>query len=101
MGSGRCNTPQELEEVRVKLNVPVANAMIDSGFKASEVYKCCTAAKWKPMKGDDAEFFLVLDKRIEKTVRRVWRKVWVDSNFGQKRSGGRGELLCSSGRTRR
>lgn len=70
----------------------LSNPVIDSGFKASEVYKFCLAARWKPIKGDDAEFFLVLDKVKQKSVRRVWRKVWVDSNFGQKRSQGRGEL---------
>jgi hypothetical protein len=38
---GRCNTTSELEEVRKQLNVPVVNAMIDTGFKASEVYRFC------------------------------------------------------------
>ena len=43
IGYGRCNTTSELEEVRKQLNVPVVNAMIDTGFKASEVYRFCLA----------------------------------------------------------
>ncbi len=48
---GRCNTTSELEEIRKQLNVPVVNAMIDTGFKASEVYRFCMATGWKAMKG--------------------------------------------------
>ena len=34
MGYGLCNTVEELEEVRKRLRVDPANALIDSGFKA-------------------------------------------------------------------
>lgn len=79
---GRCNTTTELEEIRKRLDVSPVNSMVDSGFKASEVYRFCMAAGWKPMKGDDAEWFHQADPRTKKTVRSVWRKVAVDPLFG-------------------
>ena len=39
MTYGRCATREQLEELRKEHNVPVANAMLDSGFKAAEVYR--------------------------------------------------------------
>jgi phage terminase large subunit GpA-like protein len=63
----------------------LVNAMIDSGFKASEVYRFCMAIGWKAMKGDDAEWFLSQDPRTKKTVRRVWRRVLVDPSLGTRR----------------
>src|SRR5439155_2347588 len=54
---GRCATREQLEELRKQYNVPVANAMLDSGFKASEVYRFCLATGWKAFKGDDTEYF--------------------------------------------
>jgi hypothetical protein len=83
-GYGRCNTTTELDEVRKQLNVPVVNAMIDSGFKASEVDRFCLATGWKAMKGDDAEWFRSQDPRTGKTVRRVWRRVLVDPSLGSR-----------------
>lgn len=41
LGYGRRNTTSELEEPHRQLNMPVVNAIIDSGFKASEVYRFC------------------------------------------------------------
>jgi phage terminase large subunit GpA-like protein len=92
IGYGRCNTTSELEEVRRQLNVPVVNSMIDTGFKASELYRFCLATGWKAMKGDDAEWFLSQDPRTKKTVRRVWRRVLVDPTLGAKRSRARRHL---------
>ena len=83
---GRCNSVMELEEIREKLNVSKANCMIDSGFKATEVYRFCQATGWKAMKGDDADWFLYQDPKTEKTVRRPWRKVLVDPSIGAKAS---------------
>ncbi|MCZ7636887.1 MAG: phage terminase large subunit family protein [Verrucomicrobia bacterium] len=93
IGYGRCNTTSELEEVRRQLNVPVVNAMIDTGFKASEVYRFCLATGWKAMKGDDAEWFLAQDPRTGKTVRRVWRRVLVDPRLGAAKGRHRRRLL--------
>jgi len=86
LGYVRCSTTTELEEIRRQLNVPVVNAMIDTGFKASEVYRFCMATGWKAMKGDDAEWFLSQDPRTGKTVRRVWRRVLVDPTLGARRA---------------
>jgi phage terminase large subunit GpA-like protein len=86
LGYGRCNTTSELEDIRRQMKVPVVNAMIDSGFKASEVYRFCMATGWKAMKGDDAEWFLSQDVKSDKTVRRVWRRVLVDPTLGTKKA---------------
>lgn len=68
-------TTAEAEEGRRLLNVPLVNAMIDTGFKASEVYRFCMATGWKAMKRDDPEWFLTQDLRTGKNIRRVWRRV--------------------------
>jgi phage terminase large subunit GpA-like protein len=70
----------------LRLNVPVVNAMIDTGFKASEVYRFCLGTGWKAMKGDDAEWFLSQAPRTGKTIRRVWRRVLVDPSLGTRRA---------------
>lgn len=76
IGYGRCNSLLELEEIRKQHNVPVKNTIIDSGYKANEVYRFCAATGWKPFKGDDAEYFLHKDKRTGKTYRQCWQAVW-------------------------
>jgi hypothetical protein len=92
VGYGRCNMTTELDDVRRQLNVPVVNAMIDGGFKASEVYRFCLATGRTAMKGDDAEWFLSQDPRTEKTMRRVWRRVLVDPSLGARRAKARRHL---------
>ncbi len=92
VGYGRCNTVEELEEVRSRLAVDPTHAMIDSGFKASEVYRFCLSSGWLPMKGDDAEWFLRTSKHSRRPVRKPWRLVMVDPNFGTAESRGRGNL---------
>lgn len=87
---GRCNTKAELEELRIQHGVPQGNAMIDSGFKASEVYRFCASNGWKAFKGDDPPFFLVHTKDAKgntKTVRMIWRKTMVDPHFGTAQAG--------------
>jgi len=92
VGYGRCNTVEELEEVRKRLNVDSVKALIDSGYKATEVYRFCQATDWKPMKGDDAEWFLMTNKNTGRTIRKLWRLAWVDPNFGTAQSRGRNTL---------
>jgi hypothetical protein len=81
---GRCNTTLELEKIRRDYGVNVLNSVIDSGFKATEVYRFCLSTGWKPFKGDDAPFFLVADPRTKKPVRKFWRKSMVDPLYGQR-----------------
>lgn len=80
---GRCESLRELEEARKQWNVPQRNAVVDSGFKAAETYRFCIATGWKAFKGDDAEFFLVLNEATKKPERRLWKKVWVDPALGK------------------
>jgi phage terminase large subunit GpA-like protein len=82
---GRCSTTAELEEIRKANNVPVLNAMIDSGYKASQVYRFCVATGWKAFKGDDAKFFLTTDAH-GKAIRRYWRRTFVDPMFGTRQA---------------
>ncbi|MCA1996435.1 MAG: phage terminase large subunit family protein, partial [Armatimonadetes bacterium] len=83
VGYGRCNTVEELEAIRAQMGVPRERALIDSGFKASEVYRFCQAAGWRAMKGDDVDWFLVGDPRTRKPVRQVWRALNVDASLGK------------------
>jgi phage terminase large subunit GpA-like protein len=89
LGYGRCNSLAELEAKRREYNVPAVNAMIDSGFKAREVYRFCLANGWKSFKGDDAEYFLHLNKKVNppKTIRRIWTRTLVDPHFGTNMQG--------------
>lgn len=79
---GRATSTLELEQMRVKYTVPVNNAMIDSGFKASEVYKFCMSNRWKPFKGDDTDYFYYRNERLKKTLRRIWERTFVDPFIG-------------------
>jgi phage terminase large subunit GpA-like protein len=82
---GRCHTYAELESIRKEYKVPLANAVIDSGFRASEVYHWCLQSQWKPFKGDNVAHFphriMTADGAV-KTVLRLWAKVDVDTNIG-------------------
>ena len=51
--------------------------MIDSGYKAAEVYRFCMASKWVSMKGDEAEAFDYRDPYLKRTVRTLFRKAGV------------------------
>lgn len=84
---GRANSLLELEDRRKSYNVPVSNAVIDSGFRAAEVYRFCRAAGWKAFKGDDAEYFLHKDERTKKVFRRLWDRTLVDPAIGTRRAG--------------
>jgi hypothetical protein len=89
---GRVNTTAELEEVRKANGALAANALIDSGFKAGEVYRFCLATGWKAFKGEpNAEYFLhtVIDPktRQKRTVRRIWDRTFVDPFMGTNKQG--------------
>lgn len=93
---GRCSSYAELEKIREHHNVPKVNAMIDSGYRAGEVYRFVASTGkwvsgkwngWKAFKGDSAEYFLHLsvdpqNPTAKKTVRRIWRKTLQDPMFG-------------------
>jgi hypothetical protein len=81
---GRVNSEEELEAKRLELSVPVQNAIIDSGYKAREVYRFCLKYGWKAFKGDDAEFFMhtVRKGNVTKTVRHIWKRNLVDPHYG-------------------
>lgn len=84
---GRANSTAELEELRRQYDVPMGNAVIDSGYSATDVYRFCQAVGWKPFKGDDAEFFVSRDKRTQKVVRRLYQKTRVDPAYGTRLQG--------------
>lgn len=88
---GRASTTEELEQIRAQYKVPLRNAMIDSGYKATEVYRFCARSGWKPFKGDATEFYVVsvIDPKTAqpKSVRQLWSKAQVDPYSGTKRGG--------------
>ena len=73
---GRCNTKAELEEIRKQYGVRLANAMVDTGFKAQELYAFCLSTGWKAFKGDNVEYYLhrIQTKTGPKTIRVIWDK---------------------------
>jgi phage terminase large subunit GpA-like protein len=87
---GRAETTEQLEEIRSRYSVPLKNAMIDSGFRASEVYRWCQRSGWKAFKGDSTDLYTTSAKNPEtgkeQTVRRIWHKVQVDPMFGVQRN---------------
>jgi phage terminase large subunit GpA-like protein len=86
---GRAETTEELEELRETYGVKAANAMIDSGHKATEVYRWCQKFGWKAFKGMPVDFFTVSVKDENgkpRPVRRLWNKSSVDPSFGTKKN---------------
>jgi phage terminase large subunit GpA-like protein len=86
---GRVETQEELEELRKGYNVPLANAMLDSGYRASDVYRWCNKTGWKPFQGTNTDLFTVTavdpQTRRAEVVRRLWHKSAVDPAFGTHR----------------
>lgn len=95
---GRAETEEQLESIRVEYGVPLANAMMDSGYDATKVYRWCLKSGWKAFKGDQVDLYTasVIDPvtRKPKTIRRIWHKSLVDPSFGTKhdRVKGRGGI---------
>jgi len=85
---GRAANTTELEGIRQKYVVKINNSMIDSGWKASEVYRFCVSTGWKPFKGEpNAEYFLYKLKTgpsSYKTIRRLWERSFVDPFMGKR-----------------
>ena len=79
---GRCQTYQELDEVRERFNVQPLDVVIDSGYKATEVYRICAAKGWKAFKGDTVESYIDHDPRLRKAIRRIWNKTQADPGIG-------------------
>lgn len=81
---GTCKTYAELLEVAKNYNVPAgasSDCIIDSGFRAQEVYRFCLATGWRAFKGDQVPEYFVSqpDPRAPQsgrriTVRQLWRK---------------------------
>jgi hypothetical protein len=84
---GKVNSTAELEEIRRQHNVRIGNSLIDSGYKASEVYRFCQSTGWKAFKGDEVDYFLVPDKENKKSIRQIWRKGYADPAYGTKWQG--------------
>jgi len=91
IGYGRAETVEQCEEIRESFAVPLKNALIDSGHKATSVYRWCMRSGWKPFKGDKVEFFTVTVQdratRKRKVIRRIWTASEVDPVFGTKGAG--------------
>lgn len=89
---GRANTYDDLEQVRKDYGVKLVNAMIDTGYRASEVYRFCQKLGWKAFKGDntDAYTHTIPDPQNPsktRVVRRIWMRSHVDPAFGTRMQG--------------
>lgn len=80
---GACRSYEELEEIRKAHGVPLANAMIDSGYRATEVYAWAARSKWKLFKGDSIPHYTVRAGNGA-VVRRLWSKTTVDAGIGRR-----------------
>lgn len=83
---GRCTTTAELEQIRSTYNVSTRNSMIDTGFKATEVYRFCQSTGWKAFKGDEQEFYAHKGAG-DKVARRIWTHSLIDPASGTRLSG--------------
>jgi len=85
---GRCENTAQLDAIREEFKVSKENACIDSGWKASEVYRFCASLGWKAFKGEpELEYFTHIiqsSNGSKKSVRRVWDKTYVDPFLGQR-----------------
>lgn len=86
---GRAETLEELEETRKALNVPTANAMIDTGDgnMTAKLYGFCLNYGWKAFKGDDVDGYIVKDAKTGKNVRKLWKISRVDPHQGKSLAG--------------
>lgn len=68
---GRLLTFEEINEKQTEFGISPRRVIIDSGYKAVEVYKQCCRYGWTAFKGEDKEYFL---HRLEngKMVRKVY-----------------------------
>lgn len=55
---GKLLTFEEIREKQLEFDVKNGRVIIDSGFRAVEVYKQCCHYKWTAFKGEDKEYFL-------------------------------------------
>ena len=66
----------ELETMRKELQIRAPFVFIDSGYKATEVYRICAKYNWTPIKGEAKDYYLhpVIDRKDRKlgTVRRIY-----------------------------
>lgn len=88
---GRAETQTDLELVRDRYGVDPVNAMIDSGYRATEVYRFCHKYGWKAMKGDQAAMYAhdITDPATGKPaiVHRLWKKHQrIDATFGLRKA---------------
>lgn len=76
---GRCNTFAELEAIRREYKIGDTSALIDSGYKAQQVYRFCLSSKWKAFKGEARDYYLVpkphpQNPKMTITGRQLWNK---------------------------
>lgn len=90
LGYGRAETIEQCDEIREEMGVKPGNTIIDSGHKATSVYRWCMRSRWKAFKGDKVENYTVavMDPatRKKRLIRRIWTKTEVDPVFGTKDS---------------
>lgn len=68
---------ERLDEVRRKHGVAPADCLVDSGYQAIETYRACVRYGWRPMKGEDDEFFRERDADGN-PIRKLWKFVYPD-----------------------
>jgi len=76
---GTARTLAELQTIRNDNKIGPTSALIDSGFKAQEIYRFCLASNWKAFKGESRDYFLVTkphpsNPAVNMTARQIWNR---------------------------
>ena len=76
---GTARTLAELQKIRTDMNIGPTSALIDTGYKAQEIYRFCVSNNWKAFKGESRNYFLVAkpnpaNPRLSVAVRQIWNK---------------------------
>jgi hypothetical protein len=88
---GQCMDFDELRDIQLQFHVQDQHVFLDSGYRASMVYKACATWGWGCMKGDDKEAFIVhMDKRPH---RMPYKLSVVDPSLGKEGQGRQGLQL--------
>lgn len=76
---GQARTLAELEKIRQDFKIGPTSALIDSGYKAQEIYRFCVSCNWKAFKGESRDYFLISkphpkNPNVRITARQIWNK---------------------------
>ena len=81
---GKCQTEDDLEDIRARLEVAPDLTGVDSGFEGPQVYQACARFGWFALRGDARETFSMRDPKgrrfeVPYTVRQL--DPWIGTKY--------------------